>query len=262
VSHPERSAAASSRPEVRPAAGGDAPALDLREKGGPKDGVPQFSDRRLFVQLTAFTGCHDTHKLLGAFGAAGVECVLYADLNDPTGVAVLAMSEDPALLATKHRRDLSSGPFAELRVNPEFAMLGRTYALGYEPRLEDWLLHRPRRVALDPAWPWAVWYPLRRKGSFARLPRPEQMQILKEHGVIGRQFGDAGVAQDIRLACHGLDKNDNDFVIGLVGKDLAPLSQLVETMRPTAQTSEYLESLGPFFVGRAIWQSPLKESAK
>ncbi len=47
----------------------------------------------------------------------------------------------------------------------------------------------------------------------------------------GRQFGEAGLAQDIRLACQGLDKNDNDFVIGLVGKELFPLSALVQTMR-------------------------------
>jgi hypothetical protein len=28
-------------------------------------------------------------------------------------------------------------------------------------------------------------------------------------------------------------------------------------MRKTQQTSLYLERLGPFFVGRAVWQSPL-----
>ncbi len=237
------------------------PALDIREKGGAKDGVAQYSDRRLFMQLTAFSGCRDARKLVDSLAGAGVDCVLYEELGDPTGVAVLAMSEDPGLLLSKLRRELSSGPFAELTVKPEFAMLGRTYALGYEPRLEDWLLHRPRRVVSDPAWPWAVWYPLRRKGEFARLPRPEQMSMLKEHGNIGRRFGDAGLALDIRLACHGLDKNDNDFVIGLIGKDLAPLSILVETMRPTAQTSEYLSNLGPFFVGRAVWNSPRKEAA-
>jgi len=236
-----------------------APALDLREKGGPKDGQPQFSDRRLFMLLTAFGGCRDTHLLLDGLGAhAGVDYVLYEEVGDPTGVAVLAMTEDPALLTGKVRRDLQSGPWAKLAVKPEFSMLGRTYALGYEPKLEDWLLDRPRRVTSDPATPWAVWYPLRRSGAFARLPRAEQMQILKEHGTIGRQFGDAGAASDIRLACHGLDKNDNDFVIGLIGKELAPLSQLVEAMRPTAQTSQYLENLGPFFVGRAIWRTPRK----
>ncbi len=248
-------------PHAAPAAAAPAAApLDIREKGGAKDGVPQFSDRRLFMQLTAFSGCRDAHKLINSLIGTGVDCVLYEELSDPTGVAVLAMAEDPALLLTKLRHDLNSGPFAELTVKPEFSMLGRTYALGYEPKLEDWLLHRPKRVATDPAWPWAVWYPLRRKGEFARLPRPEQMSMLKEHGNIGRQFGDAGLAMDIRLACHGLDKNDNDFVIGLLGKELAPLSILVEHMRPTAQTSEYLSNLGPFFVGRAIWRTPQKEA--
>lgn len=255
MSHPEHAGPpAQARPEP-------APALDLREKGGVKDGVAQAMDRRLFMQLTVFTGCRDAQKLAGALGGGGVDCVLYEEANDPTGVGVLAMTEDPALLVTRHRRDLNAGAFAGLSVKNEFSMLGRTYALGYEPRLEDWLIHRPRRVVLDPAWPWAVWYPLRRTGAFARLPRPEQMQALKEHGNIGRQFGDAGVAMDIRLACHGLDVHDNDFVIGLIGKDLAPLSQLVETMRPTVQTSEYLDNLGPFFVGRAFWRSPLQETA-
>jgi chlorite dismutase len=252
VSHP---------PHPHPAPPSDAPALDLREKGGPKDGQPQFSDKRLFVQLTAFGGCRDSHKLAGGLGAyPGVDYVLYEEAGDPSGVAVLAMCEDPALLFTRVRRDLQAGPFESLTLKPEFSMLGRTYALGYEPRLEDWLLHRPRRVSMDPAQPWAVWYPLRRSGAFARLPRLEQQQILKEHGVIGRQFGDAGFAQDVRLSCHGLDKNDNDFVIGLIGKELHPLSALVETMRGTVQTSQYLESLGPFFVGRQVWHSPKRDA--
>lgn len=251
------------RPVAAPAthAPAEAQPLDLRETGGAKDGVPQKTNRRLFMQLTAFSGCRDTHKLSGALAGTGVDCVIYEDLNDPTGVAVLAMAEDPAQFVGPLRRDLSTGPFAGLTVKPEFAMLGRTYALGYEPKLEDWLVHRPRRVVLDAAWPWAIWYPLRRKGSFSRLPRAEQMQALKEHGNIGRQFGDAGVALDIRLACHGLDVNDNDFVIGVLGKELAPLSQLIETMRPTVQTSEYIQNLGPFFVGRAFWRTPHKESA-
>ena len=247
--HPHQPA--SSQPPV------EAAALDLREKGGPKDGQPQFSDKRLFMQLTAFTGCHDAHALINGLGR-GVDCVLYEEVNDPTGVAVLAMTDNPELLVTKLRQDLTSGPFKDLKIKNEFSMLGRTYALGYEPKLEDWLLHRPRRVTMDPATPWAIWYPLRRTGAFSRLPRPEQMQILKEHGTIGRQFGDAGVASDVRLACHGLDTNDNDFVIGLMGKELAPLSQLVETMRPTVQTSQYIANLGPFFVGRALWRTPQK----
>ena len=140
-------------------------------------------------------------------------------------------------------------------------MLGRTYALGYEPDLEDVLLQRPRRTVLNPAWPWAVWYPLRRSGRFAQLPADEQRVILAEHGAIGMSFGAGDYAHDVRLACHGLDKDDNDFVVGLIGKDLFPLSAIVQAMRKTQQTSLYLERLGPFFVGRAVWQSaPVKRN--
>jgi len=39
-----------------------------------------------------------------------------------------------------------------------------------------------------------------------------------------------------------------------VGRALHPLSHLVQAMRRTIQTSEYIEKLGPFFVGHAIWQ--------
>ncbi len=233
--------------------------LDLREKGGAKNGQPQFSDRRLFVQLQAFGGCADWKPLAAALAKTGLDCVLYEELNDPAGVAVAAMTEQPSELFEKLRPALQS---LRLAAKPEFAMIGRTYALGYEPNLEDWLLQRTRRVALNEGAPYAVWYPLRRTGAFAKLSHQEQGQILREHGIIGRRFGDAGHAQDIRLACMGLDKEDNDFVIGLVGKELFPLSALVQAMRATQQTSTYIEKMGPFFVGRAVWRSrTVKEGA-
>ena len=134
-------------------------------------------------------------------------------------------------------------------------MLGRTYSIGYEPDLRDVLIERPRRTVLNPDWPWAIWYPLRRNGAFAQLPADEQRIILAEHGQLGKAFGSADYAHDIRLASHGLDRDDNDFVIGLIGKDLFPLSAIVQTMRKTQQTALYLDRLGPFFVGRALWQS-------
>lgn len=230
-------------------------ALDLREKGGPKNGQPQALDTRLFMQLQVFTGCRDALQLGKQLAGAGLEGVVYEDVNDPRGVGILGWAQQPELFLTKHRPLLNRWPFEDLELRPEFSMLGRTYSLGYEPSLEDWLLERPRRVVTDKAQPWAVWYPLRRNGEFARLSAQEQGQILKEHGIIGRRFGDAGLAQDIRLNCAGLDKDDNDFVIGLIGKELFPLSALVQAMRPTQQTSRYLSNLGPFFVGRAVWQS-------
>jgi chlorite dismutase len=206
------------------------------------------------MQLLAFSGCASTKTLGPCLADAGVTGVVYEDLNDPRGIAVLALSRTPAFFVDVLRPALNAGPFVGLTQKPEFTLFGRTYALGYEPDLDDVLFHRPTRTVLNPAWPWAVWYPLRRNGRFAQLPAEEQRVILAEHGAIGMSFGSADLAHDIRLACHGLDANDNDFVVGLIGKDLYPLSAVVQAMRKTQQTSLYLDRLGPFFVGRAIWQ--------
>jgi chlorite dismutase len=226
---------------------------DLSEKGGLKDGRPQRSDLRLFMQLLAFGGCSDVQALISAMQQAHVDGVVYQDVNDPHGVAVLSMSQQPEAFVQGVRPVLAT--FPGLVLKPEFTMLGRTYSLGYEPDLGDTLVERPRRTVLNPAWRWAVWYPLRRSGKFEQLPDQEQRTILAEHGAIGMAFGAGDFAHDVRLACHGLDKSDNDFVIGLIGKDLFPLSAVVQAMRKTQQTALYLDRLGPFFVGHAIWQS-------
>lgn len=232
----------------------DGAPVDVREKGAAQ----QASDRRLFLQLLVWSGCPDGKPLVAALERSRIEGALYHDLNDPAGVGLLTLHENPAFFATELRDALHGDAFAGLRARPEMTMLGRTYASGYEADLADWLLARPRRTVLDPACPWGIWYPLRRAGAFARLSPQEQGAILKEHGTLGRAYGDAGLAHDVRLACHGLDTHDNDFVIGLIGRDLHPLSHLVQAMRRTAQTSQYLASLGPFFVGHVLWQSPAR----
>jgi len=231
-------------------------APDISEKGGIRNGQPQRSDERLFMQFFAFGGCEKSQPLVDALESAGIAGVLYEDVNDPRGVGLLTLDEDPNFFLDRVRPLLNGPVFRPLVQKREYTMLGRTYAIGYEPDLVDVLLHRPRRTVLNPAWRWGVWYPLRRSGRFTQLPADEQRTILAEHGAIGMSFGVADYAHDIRLACHGLDKDDNDFVVGLIGKELYPLSAIVQTMRKTQQTSLYLERLGPFFVGRALWQSP------
>src|SRR2546421_36097 len=141
--------------------GGEPFKADVRERGAGE----QVADRRLFMQLHVFGGCTDPKPLVSVLEGSRLAAVLYQDVNDPRGVGVLAMSEDPSA------------------------------------------------------------------------------------------YGDADLAHDVRLACHGLDVHDNDFVIGLIGRELHPLSHLVQTMRKTAQTSQYLQTLGPFFVGHVRWQS-------
>jgi hypothetical protein len=228
--------------------------LDIREKGGMRGGEPQTSDRRLFMQLLAFGNADETENLAQALDGSGMEGVLYEDVNDPRGIGLLTWSEDPDFFVGKLRPFLRRSAFHTLAFKPEYTMMGRTYSIGYEPNLEEWLLNRPRKAVTDAEWTWHVWYPLRRKGEFNSIPPEDQMSILSEHGKIGHRFGDAGLAHDIRLACFGMDQHDNDFVIGLVGKQLFPLSACIQAMRKTKQTSHHMQEMGPFFVGKAIWQ--------
>lgn len=229
--------------------------LDLSEKGRQKDGTVISSDNRLFMQFMAFGDCWNTDEIIEELKVTKMDLVLYADVNDPYGIGLLALNENPDFFVEEYREFLNSSSFMELTPKPEFTMLGRTYSLGYEPDLEKTLISGPRAKLLNQEVPWAIWYPLRREKNFEALSEDEQRAVLGEHGKLGFKFGHSGLATDIRLACHGLDKEDNDFVIGVLGKELFPLSALIQAMRKTKQTSQYLESLGPFFVGKAIWQA-------
>src|SRR2546430_13316937 len=138
------------------------------------------------MQLSAFGNCLDAKPLQRALESSRLEAVLYKDVNDPRGVAVVSMSEDPTFFVTGLREVLNAEPFAGLTQKPELTMLGRTYASGFETDLEDWLLRRPRRAALNPAWPWGIWHPLRRTGSFSKRTSPDQGANTRQHNVPGR----------------------------------------------------------------------------
>lgn len=228
--------------------------IDVSERGKDAAGNPLALDRRLFMQLLVFTDCFDTAALLEQVAEVDFALTVYADLNDPYGVGLLVCSEDPAFFVTTLRDWLNRPPFAGLTPRPEMTMFGRTYSIGYETDLERTLIARPLEKVSNPALPWAIWYPLRRTGSFEQLSAEEQRTVLMEHGGIGMAYGRAGLGTDIRLASHGLDRHDNDFTVALLGPDLAPLSKIVERMRKTKQTSQYLQSLGPFFIGRAVFR--------
>ncbi len=225
--------------------------LEIRETGTPIDGKPQYIDRRLFLQLHVFEDCLDPAIIVETLEKGKLNAVLYDDLNHPTGIGVLYMSEDPAELITESRTILlQAQDTANLTYRPEMTMVGRTYSSGREPDLEEWLLNKPRKNVLNPDFPWAIWYPLRRKPEFYQLEPRDRGRILGEHAMLGRSYASGGYASDIRLASFGLDTNDNEFVIGLVGAELYPLSRLIQDMRKTEQTTKYIESLGPFFIGK------------
>jgi chlorite dismutase len=196
--------------------------------------------------------------VMDALGTAlqrrGAPGVLYQDLLCPGGMAALSWSEQPGDLLDGLGAAVAEVGHLGLRRRTQMTMLGRTYSSGFEPDLKDWLIDRPIRTVLNSDWPWAIWYPLRRHGAFERMQPKEKGTILREHAAIGQAYGAQDLAHDVRLACHGLDAQDNEFVIGLMGRELYPLSHVVQTMRSTRQTSEYISQMGPFFVGRAVWQ--------
>jgi chlorite dismutase len=236
------------------------PTIDVNEYGGKKDGVKQAMNRRLFMQLLVFRTKGGTADAAAAEALAQlrkqkIPGVVYADTMDPRSAGVLTWSEDPSHFVKNVRPIFAEGALAEVRMRDDFAMIGRSYGTGHEPELEWSLLKRPIENVTNEAWRWHVWYPLRRKGEFARLEPIDQSHILREHAALGIAYGQQGLATDVRLACHGLDAEDNEFVIGLVGKDLHPLSHLVQAMRKTRQTSEFIETMGPFFVGWVIGTS-------
>ena len=82
--------------------------VDVREKGANE----QVSERRLFMQLQVWTACPDGKPLVGAMERSRIEGVLYHDVNDPAGVALLTFHEDPAFFAGPLRGLLAAEPFA------------------------------------------------------------------------------------------------------------------------------------------------------
>lgn len=230
--------------------------VDISEKGRLKDGTVISSDRRLFMQLLVFGGCSGSQDILiSSLRQFGLKGVLYSDLNDPYGVGLLITSEDPSYFVEDLREYLNHSPFKDLDIKQEYTMFGRTYSFGYESDLEKTLVSGPKDKVLNEDYAWAVWYPLRRSKNFETLSKEDQRSILGEHGKVGFKFGKAGYATDIRLACYGLDKRDNDFVIAVLSRELYSISAVVQAMRKTKQTSMYIESMGPFFVGRALWKA-------
>lgn len=229
--------------------------LDLSEKGKDKAGEPTTTNRRLFMQFLAFGNAPYTGELIEALAGSGVAGVLYHDLNDPQGVGLLTFSEYPDYFITEIRAFLNQAPFNHLTPKPEYTMFGRTYSIGYERDVEHHIAVEPRLKVCNAAHPWAIWYPLRRQGTFERLNQEEQFGLLREHGSIGRAYGAGGYGTDIRLASYGLDKEDNDFTVALLGPELFPLSSIVQAMRKTGQTSQHMQKMGPFFVGKAVWQN-------
>ena len=87
---------------------------DLSEKGGMKDGQPQRSNERLFMQFLAFGGCADARRSPTRSARAKISGVLYEDVNDPRGIGLLTFSEDPDFFLDRVRPVLNGPGFSAL----------------------------------------------------------------------------------------------------------------------------------------------------
>ena len=237
---------------------------ELREVGAPSTttGERQFMTRRLYMQVRVLDVdlklVPDMAKFVQSLQTllANIPCVLYKDITANNAIGLATWSEDPAFFATELNSILANPTIASKFVERVgWTMFGKTYSNGHEKDLEEYLFKKPIRTTTKDEWDWAVWYPLRRKGPFYVQPPSEQCKMLLHHAAIGKAFSELHAAHDVRLKCFGMDGNDNEYVVGLMGDDLHALSRVVEEMRKTRHTAEFIERLGPFFVGQKIWKS-------
>src|SRR5262245_55190525 len=120
--------------------------IDVWERTKGHGGQPaRAMNRRLFMQLVGYE-CGDwldQGRAVACLGRALDEheasAVIYADVNNPRGIAVLSWSEEPADFVTKVRPAFSHPSVSGLRSLPSLTMIGRTYSTGYEPDLPYWL---------------------------------------------------------------------------------------------------------------------------
>ena len=236
--------------------------MDLSEHGTSSDGTPETLDKRLFVQLLVFdiepsSGPRAMVSALSRrLGEKRIEAVIYADVNDPRGIGRLTWAEDPSQILDQVHPLLGGKRFAALTPRPGWVMLGRTSGPGGDEGLENWLIERPRNTILREDLTWAAWFPLRRTGEFNLMAEKDRGAIIKEQQDLVKNYGAADLVHHVRLACHGMDAEDNDTVVGLAASSLHPISHLVQAMRGTKGASSYTLKMGPFFVGRKIWQNP------
>ena len=63
------------------------------------------------MQLLAFGGCADPRAAAAHIAGAAEAVVVYEDLNDPRGIAVLSVSPNPNVFVDQVRPRLTTGPW-------------------------------------------------------------------------------------------------------------------------------------------------------
>jgi chlorite dismutase len=212
-----------------------------------------MSDNTLFVQLQVF----DIEPAAGPRAIVSalsrrlrekrIDGVIYGDANDHRGIGLLTWASDPAAILENVHALLGGKRFSALTPRPGWVMFGRVSGESAEG-LPDVVLHAEQR--------WATWYPMRNKAEWGTLDQAKKAAAQKEHGAVAKEFVDSDKVSYVRLSCNGLDPEDNDHIFGLTATSLEDISLLQEAMRGTSQIANYVDKIGPVFVGRKVWQNP------
>ncbi len=201
------------------------------------------TESSLFVQLLVFTDCAEITPLLLPLDHLSLDFVVYKHFNDPQGIALLAMTDDPELIVTDLRDMVCSRAFRILMQRPDLTMTGRTWDGSGRP--SDQLA----AVVKNAERSWGLWYPMRGTPAFAGLDEAEQSTVLDSitsaAGLNADEFG------QVWLKSHALDHGGNQFIHGVHARSPRHLSYFVEAITRTEQYTEHIAGAGPFFVGRA-----------
>jgi len=176
-----------------------------------------------------------------------IDGVIYGDANDHRGIGLLTWAKDPADILENVHALLGGKRFSALTPRPGWVMFGRVSGDSVDATV-DTLLRSDQR--------WGVWYPVRNKPEWGSLDETARGAAQREHGKVAKKFTSADKVSYVRLSCHGIDPEDNDHIFGLTAASLTDISLLQEAMRGTSQIANYVEKMGPVFVGRKVWQNP------
>ena len=216
-----------------------------------------MSDNTLFLQLQIF----DIEPAAGPRAMVSalsrrlrekrIDGVIYGDANDHRGIGLLTWAADPGDILDNVHALLGGKRFSALTPRPGWVMLGCVSgdAAATTPEL-----------LLDPNQNWATWYPQRNKAEWGSLGDAAQAKVLEEAGGVAKSSIDEGKVSYVRLACQGIDPEDNDHIFALTAANLLDINELQAAMRGTALLTTHLQKMGPVFVGRKIWQNPAPQA--
>jgi chlorite dismutase len=139
------------------------------------------------------------------------------------------------------------------RVAPFSAMEPRWTAMGLHREAEFAKDHSPAFMRGLPPKRWLTVYPFVRSYEWYLLPEAERGAMLREHGVLGREFPQV---QSNTVASFAL--GDYEWLLALESDELVDLVDLMRHLRATEARRHVREEV-PFFTGRIIELTEIDE---